>query len=862
MSSTTAQQHNASLDADGMATDEPPDHHHIHAKMADLALNPLRNISNGNSAVSSSYSTQEHFKTSPQIPLSPSFQESTNGSISDYEHEHEHEHELDSPSSLSSWNSWAGGRRGDLADVEDLELDGGVGCEPELETVSELDEESSSLYSGSDRPALDSDEEGRLTRSSHVDHSPRRKFLRDNFGLHGSHHTHTLHPHAVHHASHLHPHGTPSYPHFSPRAGGHGLSHASRYSLRAPPNVAARKKKGRLSELSDESVGDGISTTKMPVSTKLSTTGDHQSPDSTPSPTPSPLATSSLSQPADDAEASPSTPIASSNTWADFEVFGPPPLPVRSVSPSETVPVVPSPLCECLTAEEQAQQTAEGRDESKTDDESITIRVEDSSRDEQSLPASKALSVSSPPLSTTSGLSVETVPAGSTPPTSPPASPDLVRQSSRNRRASSPTRTKPKAPLRPCFKRRTSAQSSRAVSSRESSLERNNERGRTKVRFSPAPPTEVRTHSPVDYDRKACMISNRLSPEDLEELRNMNMEMGLLEAKCAALAACRSERHADHDTESESETEQAKARWSKPTPDRKRADSVSSSAPTQFCGNRFAQSSHTAPLPSDFLRAEREKERERACRIAGIGTGPGFRWSGNPSTRQMPHGRCEALGASIVNRFGMCKPPPLPGTGAPPSTPTSRTSQGPTSSVNNSTSPTPSWTSIAPTWTSPVPSYTTPIKSDSLRPSSAPPPSHAVQSKLHSSHLFDASSSQQDEHHRGRSLVKSAAERNGHNDSASTDATVTESTPHLTRTDPSPSSSPERPRSRSRSPMNFRSPKQLLEASYRTRPPWTCTEPHTTASPSLDSLPPAITCGYDSPASEFYESGSEYDLIG
>ena len=111
-----------------------------------------------------------------------------------------------------------------------------------------------------------------------------------------------------------------------------------------------------------------------------------------------------------------------------------------------------------------------------------------------------------------------------------------------------------KKPLRPCFRRRSSAQTTSAARNRDSSSERSPNRSsqgddarlratapgadlHPHVRFSQAPPEEVRTHSPVDYDRRSCPISSKLSTGDVEELRLMKMELGLLEAKWAAMNA-------------------------------------------------------------------------------------------------------------------------------------------------------------------------------------------------------------------------------------------------------------------------------------------------------------------------------------
>jgi len=860
-------------------SDEPPDSGYPHSLPTPIAVRGAGNRIQGFKIEQDRRYVGEA-STSPTVPYSPYMADSTGGSASDYEHE------LDSPSSLSSWNSWAGGRRGDLADVEELELDEGAGGEPELETVSELDEESSSFCSGSDRTGLDSDEES--TRHQKMGllglgfdtSSPRRKNIRVGGQFNDVSHSHHVHhasnQHHYHHSSghnqHHNLNAPPSFPHFSPRAGGHGLSHSSRYSLRAPPNLAARRRKGRIAELAEEGAGEPINTTVMPKRSATKhragkevvgkdqdaentvggdTTADEE--DIHPSQT-----ETEVEEDGEGDNRSPSTPTlhSSSNVWNEFEFVGPPPIPPRCVSPSETVPVVPSPLCVCLNAEEQGVNSEEKAVTTETlgatsssipgGEDDVTIRVEDA-------PVLVILDrPCSPPSPTTSGKSVESFPTTvSTPPTSPPGSPQLVRKSSRGRRSSSPGRAKPKVPLRPCFRRRGSAQvgvlkQPESSSECESNGEGSSLRGRVKVRFSEAPPTEVRTHSPVEYDRKACPISNRLSTSDVEELRGMKMEMGLLEAKWAAMAACKTDANTE-DEESEGENfyprNPSHLMRTPPNPpppvgERKRADSISSSSPSRFCKNRFASRDPSSISPADHLRMEREKERERACRLAGIGTGIGFRYtgSGGTSPRQLHHGGSKTPGAcnptSLISRFGLSKPPPpLPGTLSP----TKPSFEGGSSLYRPSSAP--------------------PIRNDYYDPSPSYP---SVQ--------------REEEDFRGRTMDK-ATSRNLDN-STSTDGTVTESSrstsksiPELIHTSPSPHSSPDRSSNRSSPPPPLHLQQQSDKAIRPSIQPYQLPpidKNTTTPSHSPPSSVPysSSLCGYDSPASEFYESGSEYDLIG
>ncbi|KAK0526045.1 hypothetical protein OC834_004943 [Tilletia horrida] len=149
----------------------------------------------------------------------------------------------------------------------------------------------------------------------------------------------------------------------------------------------------------------------------------------------------------------------------------------------------------------------------------------------------EAASVSTSGTGTGTGNSTATNTANTATSTATPNGTNLTRSSS-GRRLSCPT--KAKAKLRPCFRRRSSAQSTSALSATSSSdVDYDHPpRGRS-VRFSPGPPQEVRTHSPVEYDRKSCAINHRLTAEDVEEMRRMEMGLGLLEAKWAAVAACK-----------------------------------------------------------------------------------------------------------------------------------------------------------------------------------------------------------------------------------------------------------------------------------------------------------------------------------
>ncbi|PWN23058.1 hypothetical protein BCV69DRAFT_280673 [Microstroma glucosiphilum] len=620
------------------------------------------------------------------------------------------DYDTDSPNSLYSWSSFMSGQRGDLADVEDLELG-----EPELETVSELDEENFSA-NGSDGPNLESDDDSRAQTPDGLrfgESLNRKRTITQHRG--GASQHHHLHNHLVGQSGH-------GLPHFSPRSGGHGLSHHSRWTSRIPASVVARRRKGRIAELAEEGGGDvitgnvGINTTKMPSKEAAEKSASN-------APSSSVSGKSTVTPRSSDSSGYPGTPP--STQWSEFS--GPPALPVRSVSPSETVPVVPSPLCEFIsasmaegeampsgTAGEGSESKASDADKSAhpsgtsddkdTGDQSTTSTVSRTLSGEAAAPlaaptarrglltSATATDVSgtqndgSPPDTASSGSFTTNNTRPASPETTPPSSPTqpLGRKDSfRARRSSSPVQlpSKSKAPLRPCFSRRNSTQSGR--STRESSMER--ERGRCHVRFSPAPPQTIRTHSPIEYDRSSCAVHNRLSVEDVQELHNLNMDMGLLSAKCSAIAAitsCKLPNRPGSSNASASSSPSSHAGSTDspslhPCRDSLAPEDALSSRPEHaYTGRARSNSSrgpsspgdfgHIAPAkslsseglmsPAEHLRAQREKERERACIMAGIGTGLGGRNLGRGVRGQTTN--------PLIARFGLTTPPPpLPSAG-------------------------------------------------------------------------------------------------------------------------------------------------------------------------------------------------------
>lgn len=787
------------------------------------------------------------------------------------------EYEMDSPSSLSSWNSFMSGHRGDLADVEDLELG-----EPELETVSEMDEgeaATTAFSGGSPDQRLtptESEDEERSGGHRKSDGLHRRRTLTQQHYVHshGSHHHHHHHHHhGYNHNNHGHGHhSSPSFSHFSPRAGGHGLSHHSRWTSRTPASIAARRHKGRIAELAEEGAGEphGINTTSLSAAVAANDRGSNRQ-------TPSPIGAGSVSPGRSDT-LYPGTPP--STQWSDFA--GPPAPPqFRPVSPSETVPAVPSPLCECISAAAHAEaqnvggdladscSTALGEAESVLQQSTATVGSRDDGQAAQALPAptprrgvlssethdaitgqdqdnttpstspsttatTNASSISSMDADFASRVQRQATPSSpdTTPPTSPvqPLSKPVSRRNSGRsaRRSASPPRPhRHKQPLRPCFSRRNSYQT--ASSSASDQSEQHPPRGRCHVHFSSAPPQTMRTHSPVDYDRSSCPVSNKLSKEDVEEMQRLEMEMGLLSAKCSAIAALTS---CKLPVQSLSESVKTNDVETRP-----RRDSTGMLAHTP--GGGWPSSNKNRLSPAEHLRMQREKERERACRLAGIGNGIGGRNLGRGAGGQSTN--------PLIARFGLnTPPPPLPGTHDPfkrhtepssaPATPVTSTPQSfPGDDISASADKT-----LTPTTT--LQEIRGPRASSLQR---TPNEDRAIRRSLACVDSDHGGEGGEDSTARGRSTTRPVAKE----------------VPALVHTSPSPSPPrktvplvAEDPVSPLKTPQP--SPKGK-KTSYFDDSPASTPSQTSLRSPSH----PMMGCGYDSPSSA-YESGSEYDLLG
>ncbi|EPQ31546.1 uncharacterized protein PFL1_00879 [Pseudozyma flocculosa PF-1] len=663
-----------------------------------------------------SMESHSSFDTFCSVPPSPSMSEGL----------------TDSPSSVSSMNSF---RRGDLADIEDLDL------EPELETVSECDEESSSLCSTDIVLDMDSDSERASNGGLDNDHGAGA-----NLGRSG-----TLKALAS---------GSPASDYARRKRSEWYLnSYANKIAARRP----RKPKASRVAEIVEEGGGD-IRTTVMPRPSFAGGSAD----------------------------------------WS-CEMAGPPAPAPRSISPSDTVPSVPSPLCVCISAD-TSHGSGEAGGSTAMDDSVETVKALklDGDATGKDGTSSEARDNSTfPQLDDTASEAAPRPPSPSSPP-----------RGARARRDSSPAR------LRPCFRRRSSNQS--AASTRESSCDRESVRGRS-VRFSPAPPMEMRTHSPVEYDRKSCPINNKLSPEDVEELRTMKMEMGLLEAKWAADAACKAP-----PPESRADTNDVDRALS----DAAHNAGIAALSAASHRGSIGAAETgpsgmaHMTTAARIRLQKEREREKERQKQL------PRF----NRPARSAQYD-CDSVRA----KFGQAPPPPLPGLPQPASRsasprsssapPISRTPSEerafrslltePPTQLDRRTSVIPTLTQTAP---SPPPS---PLDVDHAnkagrdawrRPSIGGPTTASLR-------VGGAGASTVESRGRapGPASLPAATSRGG------------------TVSSPSPSS-PLRP-------ANM---------------PSSWTPPSSSPSPSPPSFPgPSSYGGYDSPVScEFYESGSEYDLVG
>lgn len=314
-----------------------------------------------------------------------------------------------------------------------------------------------------------------------------------------------------------------------------------------------------------------------------------------------------------DEDDSGSSGISSPHDW-DGEINEPPP-PQPNVTPQDTVPPVPSPLCMSISGD--------ATDVTKPSN----IQVPDSA---------------SP---------------GTTMPHASPKSPNRVFEPA-NRRSRRGSRSK--KPLKSAMSSSDEERTGRP---------RHRERKKQSVRFC-LEPQEQRTHSPVDYDRKAHPVHNRLCHDDLRELRDLHMPMDLLASRWSALKLPQNGQKNRHYTIAPELP--AYDMWHSTA-----MQSLSSEQPLPASGPTClpaTEAENTAAVPTSSMvapaaTAHRDPVAElKAVRpptptyhgLAGVNR--------SYAVPQEPHqGLSSSLTDSLAARFGLTKPPPpLPGVGSAP----------------------------------------------------------------------------------------------------------------------------------------------------------------------------------------------------
>lgn len=194
-----------------------------------------------------------------------------------------------------------------------------------------------------------------------------------------------------------------------------------------------------------------------------------------------------------------------------------------------------------------------------------------------------------------------------------------------------------------------------ALSSSEDE-KRGTSRGRKKhsVRFCDAPPEMNRTHSLVDYDRKALPVHNQLCQDDLRELRDMHMTIDLLQSRCQNLRVSDKtpaelpQYDVWHATAMQN-TSPLKAPSAPTGPTSLYANECDSKTPERKL------SCSPTPDPLADLQAVNEQKQYSMKHLPVPGTIGGCAQRGPPPS--------STLASSIAARFGLDKPPPpLPGT--------------------------------------------------------------------------------------------------------------------------------------------------------------------------------------------------------
>ena len=270
----------------------------------------------------------------------------------------------------------------------------------------------------------------------------------------------------------------------------------------------------------------------------------------------------------------------------EWEIEMLPPAPAHNcVSPMDTIPPVRSPLSTCTNADGAVHTT-------KTISPELRALCESSSR--------------SASTSTAREPSSDTACGSCAPRTRAGQKPRVARDDDDTSDDTAAKNTGKKPPARTALKRRTSRRRQRSV------------------RFCTSPPTQVDTHNAEDYDRTAHPLNNRLSPHDVEELRELKLGIGLLESKYAML-------HAQGDDERHTE-DNFQRRLSTDIP---------------HAGETAELSLSPQEMRPPVFRRNSEMAQEAA---------------GN-TQQEAPRGRpVSKLGSALAARFGLhSPPPPLPG---------------------------------------------------------------------------------------------------------------------------------------------------------------------------------------------------------
>lgn len=195
---------------------------------------------------------------------------------------------------------------------------------------------------------------------------------------------------------------------------------------------------------------------------------------------------------------------------------------------------------------------------------------------------------------------------------------------------------------------------------------RNSRQDRKKysVRFC-LEPEEQRTHSPVEYDRKACPVHNRLCNDDLRELRDLHMPMDLLASRWSALKLPHQRQRSKSCTKTpklpEYDVWHSTAMQSS-APDKPLPATGPTCLPTMEADD--ATSIPLSSMAAPTATAHRDPVAELKAVRSPTPPTYGFAGAGRSyaATQEPQNGMSSTLTDSLAARFGLTKPPPpLPG---------------------------------------------------------------------------------------------------------------------------------------------------------------------------------------------------------